>query len=59
LAQELVDLKPDAIIAVTNLGAAELKKATSTIPIVVILSSDPAVPCIARSDLASTRATLT
>jgi putative tryptophan/tyrosine transport system substrate-binding protein len=41
LAQELVDLKPDAIIAVTNLGAAELKKATSTIPIVVILSSDP------------------
>jgi putative tryptophan/tyrosine transport system substrate-binding protein len=32
---------PDAIIAVTNFGAAELKKATSTIPIVVILSSDP------------------
>jgi putative tryptophan/tyrosine transport system substrate-binding protein len=41
LARELVDEKPDAIIAVTNLGAAELKKATSTIPIVVILSSDP------------------
>jgi putative tryptophan/tyrosine transport system substrate-binding protein len=41
LARELVDEKPDAIIAVTNLGAAELKKATSTIPIVVILSYDP------------------
>src|SRR5215472_10340994 len=41
LAQELVDEKPDVIIAVTNLGAREVKKATSTIPIVFILSYDP------------------
>jgi putative tryptophan/tyrosine transport system substrate-binding protein len=41
LARELVDLKPDAIIAVTNFGAGELKKATTTIPIVFILSYDP------------------
>ena len=41
LARELVDEKPDVIIAVTNLGARELKKATSTIPIVFILSYDP------------------
>src|SRR5262245_36393177 len=41
LARELVDAKPDAIIAVTQLGALELKKATSTIPIVVIIGYDP------------------
>jgi putative tryptophan/tyrosine transport system substrate-binding protein len=41
LARELVDEKPDVIIAVTQLAALELKKATSTIPIVVILSIDP------------------
>jgi len=41
LAQELVDEKPDVIIAVTQLGAVELKKATNTIPIVVTLSYDP------------------
>jgi len=41
LAQELVDEKSNVIIAVTNLGARELKKATSTIPIVFILSYDP------------------
>src|SRR5215470_7639350 len=35
LAQELIDEKPDVIIAVTQLAALELKKATSTIPIVV------------------------
>src|SRR5689334_25151270 len=34
LARELVEAKPDVIIAVTALGALELKKATSTIPIV-------------------------
>jgi putative tryptophan/tyrosine transport system substrate-binding protein len=43
LARELVDAKPDAIIAVTALGAVELKKLTSTIPIVVTLASDPVV----------------
>jgi putative tryptophan/tyrosine transport system substrate-binding protein len=41
LAQELVDEKPDVIIAVTNFGAVELKRATSTIPIVVALAYDP------------------
>ena len=40
LAQELVDEKPDVIIAVTNFGALEVKRATSTIPIVVSVASD-------------------
>jgi putative tryptophan/tyrosine transport system substrate-binding protein len=41
LARELADEKPDAIIAVTQLAAVELKKATSTIPIVFVLVGDP------------------
>jgi putative tryptophan/tyrosine transport system substrate-binding protein len=41
LAQELIDAKPDAIIAVTVLGAVALKKLTSTIPIVFVLVPDP------------------
>jgi putative ABC transport system substrate-binding protein len=41
LARKLVESKPDAIIAVTVLGAAELKKLTSSIPIVFILVADP------------------
>jgi putative tryptophan/tyrosine transport system substrate-binding protein len=41
LAQELVDEKPDAIIAVTTLGLVEVKRATSTIPIVFVLGRDP------------------
>jgi putative tryptophan/tyrosine transport system substrate-binding protein len=42
LAQELVDEKPNVIIAVTNLGALEVKRATSTIPIVFALGdTDP------------------
>jgi putative tryptophan/tyrosine transport system substrate-binding protein len=41
LARELVDLKPDAIIAVTVLGAVELKKQTDIIPIVFVLVADP------------------
>ncbi len=41
LARELVDAKPDAIVAATTLGAIELKKLTSTIPIVVVLGVDP------------------
>jgi putative tryptophan/tyrosine transport system substrate-binding protein len=40
LAQELVDEKPDVIIAVTSFGALEVKRATSTIPIVVSVASD-------------------
>src|SRR5215472_8846152 len=38
--KELVDEKPDVIIAVTNLAALEVKRATSTIPIVVSVASD-------------------
>jgi putative tryptophan/tyrosine transport system substrate-binding protein len=41
LARELVDENPDVIIAVTNFGALECKRATNTIPIVVILGYDP------------------
>jgi len=41
LAQELVDLKPDAIIAVTTLGAIDVKKLTNTIPIVFVVVADP------------------
>jgi putative tryptophan/tyrosine transport system substrate-binding protein len=40
-ARELVDSKVDAIIAVTTLGAVELKKLTSTIPIVFAIVADP------------------
>ena len=43
LAQELVDEKPDAIIAVTALGAVDLKKLTDTIPIVFVIVADPVV----------------
>src|SRR5271154_5600300 len=37
LARELVDVKPDVIIAVSVPGAVNLKKLTSTIPIVFVL----------------------
>jgi putative tryptophan/tyrosine transport system substrate-binding protein len=40
LAKELVDEKPDVIIAVTGFGAAEAKRASSTIPIVVTVAYD-------------------
>src|SRR5262245_38016028 len=41
LAQQLVDEKPDVIIAVTNLGLIEVKRSTNTIPIVFVLGHDP------------------
>jgi putative tryptophan/tyrosine transport system substrate-binding protein len=41
LAQELVDEKPDVIIAVSPFGTFELKKLTDTIPIVFVLLADP------------------
>jgi putative tryptophan/tyrosine transport system substrate-binding protein len=41
MAQELVASKVDAIVAVTELGAKEARQATSTIPIVVVIASDP------------------
>jgi putative ABC transport system substrate-binding protein len=40
-AQEFVEGKVDAIVAVTLRGAMEAKQATSTIPIVVVVASDP------------------
>jgi putative ABC transport system substrate-binding protein len=40
-ARELVESKVDAIIAVTTLGAVELKKVTSSIPIVFVVVADP------------------
>jgi ABC-type uncharacterized transport system substrate-binding protein len=49
LARELVDEKPDVVIAVTLLGALELKKATSTIPIVFVLVPDPIGSGLAES----------
>jgi putative ABC transport system substrate-binding protein len=41
LGQELIDAKPDAIVAVTVAGTAALKQLTSTIPIVFVLVPDP------------------
>ena len=41
MAQELVDLKPDVIIAVTAIGAVDIQKLTSTIPIVFVFVPDP------------------
>ena len=41
LARELAEAKVDAIVAVTGLGAKEAKQATSTIPIVFVIVSDP------------------
>jgi len=40
-AQELAESKVDAIVAVTGLGAIEAKRATSTIPIVLVGDPDP------------------
>jgi putative ABC transport system substrate-binding protein len=41
LARELVDEKPDVIVAVSPFGTFELKKLTDTIPIVFVLIADP------------------
>jgi putative ABC transport system substrate-binding protein len=41
LARDLVESKVDAVIAVTARGAVEVKKLTSTIPIVFVLAADP------------------
>src|ERR1700675_4560885 len=40
LAAELVQWKPDVIVAAANVGGLAAKKATSTIPIVVVASHD-------------------
>src|SRR5215469_3506045 len=49
LGQELIDAKPDAIIAVTVAGAVALKQLTSTIPIVFVLVADPIGSGLAES----------
>jgi putative tryptophan/tyrosine transport system substrate-binding protein len=49
MALELADSKPDAIIAVTEIGAKELRRATSTIPLVVVLSPDPVAAGLVES----------
>lgn len=41
MARELVASNLDVIVSVTELGARELRNATSTIPIVVVLAPDP------------------
>ena len=41
MAQELVDLKPDVIIAVTAIGAVDVQKLTSSISIVFVFVPDP------------------
>ncbi|MBI3370959.1 MAG: ABC transporter substrate-binding protein [Betaproteobacteria bacterium] len=41
LARELVDLRPDVILAPADVAAAELRKLTTTLPIVLVLGSDP------------------
>ena len=42
LARELVGLKPDVIVATTDLAIAAVKRETQTIPIVMAFSTDPA-----------------
>ncbi len=41
MAQELAESKVDVIVAVTGLGAKEAKRATGTIPIVIVADPDP------------------
>lgn len=40
-ARELVDSRVDAIVAVTQIGAREVKQASSTIPVVLVIGADP------------------
>src|SRR5215471_2014979 len=42
LARELVALKPDVIVATNDVAIAAVRRETRTIPIVMVLSSDPA-----------------
>ena len=49
MAQELVASNLDVIMSVSELGARELRKATSTIPIVVVLSPDPVAAGLVES----------
>jgi putative tryptophan/tyrosine transport system substrate-binding protein len=49
LAQELIALKPDALMAGANSGALAAQAATQTIPIVIITSDDPVALGFAQS----------
>jgi putative ABC transport system substrate-binding protein len=49
LAQELAESKVDVIVAVTGLGAREAKRATGTIPIVLVADPDPVGNGLAES----------
>jgi putative ABC transport system substrate-binding protein len=49
MARELVDAKVDVIVAVTQRGAIEVKKATTTIPTVFVLVSDPVADGLVES----------
>jgi len=42
LARELVALKPDVIVATNDVAIAAVRRETQTIPIVMVLSADPA-----------------
>jgi len=42
LARELVTLKPDVIVATSDVAIASVRRETQTIPIVMVVSSDPA-----------------
>ncbi|MBI1943249.1 MAG: ABC transporter substrate-binding protein [Betaproteobacteria bacterium] len=41
LARELVALKPEVLLTATSLGAAAVRKATSTVPVVFVATGDP------------------
>jgi putative ABC transport system substrate-binding protein len=51
MARELVDAKVDVIVAVTNRGATEVRKATSSLPTVFVLVNDPVADGLIQSRL--------
>jgi putative ABC transport system substrate-binding protein len=48
-ARELVDVKPDLILAPADTAAIELRKLTTTLPVVLVVASDPVGAGLARS----------
>jgi putative ABC transport system substrate-binding protein len=49
MAQDLVDSRCDVIVAVTEFGAKELRRATTSIPLVVVISPDPVAAGLVES----------
>src|SRR5262245_34432122 len=49
LARELVQLRPDAIVAVSSQAISAARDATSTIPIVMVISTDPVARGLVKS----------